>query len=259
MMTVGNLLCGVGVILICIGRGRPSSPGQLSAVLGSCAWLILIAMLFDALDGRIARFTKAATQFGGELDSLADVITFGAAPAVLAFVFLVNSIREPFNNSPVLYFLVAVFPMCAALRLARFNVENDPDEASHSFFKGLPAPAAAGTVASLVLLHLWLLRTFSFYESHQAWLPTYVLPLMVVALSLLMVSTWKYSHIANKVFGQQRSFFFVVLFIFLCILAAHLPEVMLALGFLVYATSGVVGFALDRLVDLLERDNDEME
>ena len=252
MLTIGNLLCGVAAVLTCAGPRRLMGPDESIAVFSTAAWLILVALVFDALDGRVARFTKVASEFGGQLDSLADVVTFGLAPGAVVYLFLHDTIGAPFNSRLLLYFLAAIFPMCAALRLARFNVENDPDEESHRFFKGLPAPAAAGAVASLLLVHLWLLKTASFYQGHDTWLPTYVLPAMVVVLSLLMVSTWKYSHIANKVFGQQRSFFFMVLFIFLCIVTALLPEVMIALVFLVYAVSGVVGFALDRIVDLVD-------
>lgn len=252
MLTVTNLLCGVGAILTCSGPEKLTGPAEAAAVLGTAGWLIIVGMLFDALDGRVARATGAASAFGGELDSLADVVTFGVAPAVLAHAFLYKFIEPPFNNRLLLFFLVAVFPMCAAMRLARFNVENAPDEENHRFFKGLPSPAAAGTVASVVLLHLWLAERISAYATHARWVPSYVLPVLVVALSLLMVSTWRYSHVSNKVFGQQRSFFFVVVFIFFCIVTVVFTEVVLAALFVTYAVSGVVGFAADRLIDLIE-------
>jgi len=259
MLTVGNLLCGMAAVLTCAGPRRFESPEESIAVFSTAAWLILVALIFDALDGRVARFTRVASEFGGQLDSLADVITFGLAPGALVYLYIHDTIGAPFNSRLLLYFVAAVFPMCAALRLARFNVENEPDEQSHRFFKGLPAPAAAGAIASTLLVHLWMLRHFGFYQGRDTWLPTYVLPLMLVALALLMVSTWRYSHIANKVFGQQRSFFFMVLFIFLCIVSALLPEVMIALVFLVYAVSGVVGFALDRIVDIVDYEQSRHE
>ena len=252
VLTVTNLLCGVGAILTCSSPGAVTGLQDAAAVFGTAAWLILVAMLFDALDGRVARATGAASEFGGELDSLADVITFGVAPAVLAHSFLYKFVEPPFNNRLLLFFLVAIFPMCAALRLARFNVENTPGEDDHRFFKGLPSPAAAGTVASIVLLHLWLSKSIDAYGTHANWIPSYALPVLVVALSLLMVSTWRYSHLSNKVFGQQRSFFFVIVFIFFCIVTVVFTEVVLAVLFLTYAVSGVVGFAADRLIDLIE-------
>ena len=241
-------------ILACIDPKASAQTSDPGAVFASAAWLILLAMLFDALDGRIARATGAATDFGGQLDSLADVVTFGVAPAVLAHSFLHYFVKPPFNDRLLLFFFVAIFPMCAALRLARFNVENSPDEDSHRFFKGLPAPAAAGTVASVVLLHMWLMKSVSLYEVHAKWIPSYALPALVVGLSLLMVSTWPYSHLTNKIFGQQRSLFFLLVLIFLCILTARWPAVMLAIAFLAYVTSGVVGFAIDRLVDMIEME-----
>lgn len=257
VLTVANLVCGVGAILTCSSPGTVTDLQNAAAVFGTAAWLILIGMLFDALDGRVARATGAASDFGGELDSLADVITFGVAPAVLVHSFLLKYVEPPFNNRLLLFFLVATFPMCAALRLARFNVENAPDEDNHHFFKGLPSPAAAGTMAAIVLLHLWLADTISAYDTRARWIPSFALPVLVVALSLLMVSTWRYSHLSNKVFGQQRSFFFVTVFIFFCIGTVVFTEVVLAALFLAYAVSGVVGFAADRLIDLIEMHAEE--
>src|SRR5215472_8842607 len=114
------------------------------------ACLILAAMVFDALDGYAARLSKTASDFGGQLDSLCDAISFGAAPAFL-LLRLGLDWEKPLVRQAVAM-IAALYVVCAVLRLARFNLENSPDAASHKRFKGLPSPAAAGCVVSLAIL-----------------------------------------------------------------------------------------------------------
>ena len=121
-------------------------------------------MVFDALDGRLARFTRHTTDFGGQLDSLADVISFGAAPAFLALqVFRTASgTTTPATcsrrSSPgSIWAIGALYLSCAAIRLARFNVSNEHGEQHHFSFLGLPSPGAGGAVAALVLMQQDLL------------------------------------------------------------------------------------------------------
>src|SRR5207244_2409958 len=106
--------------------------------LGVAGALILAAMIFDALDGYAARLTRSASEFGGQLDSLCDAISFGLAPA-----FLLLRLRLQWQSPAVqqaIAVIAALYLVCAILRLARFNVENSPDPASHRRFKGLPSP-----------------------------------------------------------------------------------------------------------------------
>ena len=153
------------------------------------------AVFLDGLDGRIARMTNTVSDFGREMDSLADVITFGIAPAVLAFVWGVQFVdaaigshdaRIPPSRGLLLAFL---FLLCGAMRLARFNIQNNPmpnnpGRSDQKYFVGLPIPSAAGMVAAVVYaaesepLHKWILSA--------AWLCWSAL------LSFLMVSTWRY-------------------------------------------------------------------
>ncbi|MHC4596343.1 MAG: CDP-diacylglycerol--serine O-phosphatidyltransferase, partial [Planctomycetota bacterium] len=128
-------------------------------------YMILLAMLADMLDGRLARISHNTSSFGGQLDSLCDIISFGVAPA-----FLILRILEPklesvgFTGESFLHrfiWLAAVAYMsCAAIRLARFNVENEEDETAHMSFVGLPSPAAAGVIVSLVIFHQEALPEF---------------------------------------------------------------------------------------------------
>jgi CDP-diacylglycerol--serine O-phosphatidyltransferase len=156
-----------------------------------------VAVLLDGLDGRIARITNTTSEFGREMDSLADVITFGIAPAVLAFAWGVLFIEAPFGSPNLLeqlhkagYFLAFMFLLCCAARLARFNVQKNPvlknpGRPDRKYFAGLPTPAAAAMVASIVyaadsdpLRGNWVLSVF--------WL------MLLGLLAFLMVSTWRY-------------------------------------------------------------------
>ena len=142
----------------------------------AAAIAIIISAVFDGLDGRIARFTKTASHFGTEYDSLSDLVSFGVAPATLAFLWAL----EPFGR---LGWLAAfMFVICGALRLARFNVEKS--SAQTSYFKGLPIPAAACFIASLILFSSTLK---GFAEKRDI-----IIIVMIYVLSFLMVSSLKY-------------------------------------------------------------------
>src|SRR5205085_152279 len=116
-------------------------------------YLIFAAMVFDALDGRLARFTRHTTDFGGQLDSLADVVSFGAAPAFIALqLFKVMGPPVPVVVSRLIWAIGALYFSCAALRLARFNVSNEHGEQHHFSFLGLPSPGAGGAVVAFILM-----------------------------------------------------------------------------------------------------------
>lgn len=144
------------------------------------AWFIILAAIFDSLDGAMARLTKSASEFGVELDSLADVISFGVAPSILVYKFYFHEFGE------IGIFLSSLLMIFGAMRLARFNVELVGFD--KEFFKGLPIPSSASTVASYIIL---------FYNSENGMtnLEKYALIPMVIALSLLMVSSIKYDTI----------------------------------------------------------------
>src|SRR5262249_4385625 len=116
----------------------------------AAGWFILAAMIFDMFDGYVARLSKTASKFGGELDSLCDAISFGVAPAFLLLKMGPGWDRPLFHQ--FLAGVAALYMVCAVLRLARFNVENSTDAASHKRFRGLPSPGAAGCLASLAIL-----------------------------------------------------------------------------------------------------------
>src|SRR5579863_1215949 len=225
MLTLRNGVCGFGAITFAaevglaermrMGWGRDNV---------ECLWiaavLIFLAMVFDMLDGRAARWAKQTSQFGAELDSLCDAISFGVAPAVILIKFSTEAHPSmPVFAARLLWAIAVLFVVCAILRLARFNVETD-DEDSHQSFTGLPSPAAGGTVASFMIaypelqdLALPLTGESSGLEraAHltAAKLLTgihYLVPLVALACACLMVSRIRYSHVFNQLFRRRRKF-----------------------------------------------------
>jgi CDP-diacylglycerol--serine O-phosphatidyltransferase len=129
-------------------------------------YMILIAMIADMLDGRIARRVQSTSSFGGQLDSLCDIISFGVAPAflmlnVLEYEFASIGLADESLLQRFIWLTAATYISCAAIRLARFNVENEEDESAHMSFMGLPTPAAAGVIVSLIIFHQETLANFA--------------------------------------------------------------------------------------------------
>jgi CDP-diacylglycerol--serine O-phosphatidyltransferase len=174
LFTVSSILLGFYALTLCAGEATPLQLYQ-------AALAIVFAMIFDAFDGRVARMTKTQSDFGTQLDSLADVISFGAAPGLLVYKWAL---------APLGLLGIAVscaYVACGALRLARFNVlAARGDKSSSRFFVGLPIPLAAGTITALVIAH---------YKEFGA--PTGVaerapIVIVILLLSFLMVSTIRY-------------------------------------------------------------------
>ncbi len=202
LMTAGNLCCGFVAVIFCIKAsyemrlaGTANATAMPLAAISYFKWavaLILGAAAFDTLDGRLARMGGRESLFGAEFDSLADVISFGIAPALLVFFLILSPTQEYPIFQQLSGFLSFLYLLCAAIRLARFNVITNPllhrdAKDSHKDFVGLPVPAAAGTVASLVLAMLQLEE--SGFSLHR-W--ALVLPPLLALIAVLMVSTVRY-------------------------------------------------------------------
>jgi CDP-diacylglycerol--serine O-phosphatidyltransferase len=168
------------------------------------AWLIIIAAVFDALDGIMARLTKSSSELGVELDSLSDVVSFGAAPAFLIY----KSYLFQFNTLGII--ISALLMLSGGFRLARFNIQLVNFE--KSFFKGLPIPMAAITIASLCLAY------YSFPEGYPHTIAQIIIPLIVL-LSFLMVSRIKYDSIPRFNLQELKN---KPIFIFLALVAVLL-------------------------------------
>lgn len=240
LLTLGNLLCGFGAIVA--AAHSQIDPAAARGQLETAAWMIFLAMLFDALDGKVARLTKAATNFGGELDSLCDVVSFGVAPGFIALTLM--STPKPVIPDKFLWLVCALFAACAALRLARFNVENSPEDAAHQSFHGLPSPAAAGVVASAILYYLSLLDPGEAPAS--AHLLPRCLPYIVLLSGLMMVSRVPYAHVVNRIFRGRRPFTRLIEVVLIGLLVTYRPEPTLFFGFLGYFCLGParLGYAL---------------
>lgn len=167
--------------------------------------LIFLGMIFDAFDGKVARMTNNVTEFGAELDSLADAITFGVAPAFLSLVML-HTMNQEVDKFKAIYLIPSAFMICAILRLARYNVERHDETKDKGYFKGLPTPAGAAALVSLI----WL-------EVEKAPFGRIVFPYVLlvscVLIGLLEVSNIKYLHLAQKLFKEPKSLPFLALLI----------------------------------------------
>jgi len=198
-MTAGNLFCGFMAVVSCI-HARLAESALTSEYLGSppadhyryAVWFILGAAAFDVLDGRLARMGGRESLFGAEFDSLADVVSFGFAPAFLMFFFILSPSQGfPFFRN-IGWFFGFVYLLCAAIRLARFNVITNPllhrgHKESNKDFVGLPVPAAAATVAALVLFLLKLTEADRTLKAGAL-----ALPFLMLLIAILMVSTIRY-------------------------------------------------------------------
>ena len=235
LCTLANGVCGVTAIMFITHIG-PATTVEPALARSAAGWLIFLAMLFDVLDGYLARRAKQASQFGAELDSLCDAISFGATPAI----FLVQlGANVQFKLIPHLFYVIALlYACCAILRLARFNVTTTLDDKSHRYFQGLPSPAAAGCIASLLVLR------YNFTDLQWISLETadtimaIASPIAGLAVALLMVSRIQYVHMANRVLLRRKNFNKVVQAVFVVMLVIMFRELALGLCFWGYALYG---------------------
>lgn len=225
LLTLGNLICGFFAVVVAARIDAPIAEmagnidvSDTTNVMRS-ACLIFIAMVFDGLDGYVARLARTSSDFGAELDSLCDVVSFGVAPG-----FLLVKMCPQFTlvHNQTVWIIAAAFAACAALRLARFNVETN-DEDDHLEFSGLPSPAAAAAVAGFAIAFYTLRQDPNAVKEVIDAILQWVLPFFGLAVALLMVSRIRYPHITNRVLRGQRSFGHVVavVFFFVAIIAVR--------------------------------------
>ena len=239
LLTLGNLFSGFLAIAKLTDSLHSTAAAQRIDLYTQAIWYVFVAMIFDAVDGKVARMFGAASEFGSQIDSLSDVISFGAAPALL-FKVMVES--EPGVLSPKAALILAVvYLACAALRLARFNVETSPEESSHQRFKGLPSPAAAGCVLSLAFINMHLDP-----ENAHSWV-LWSMPWLVPLIGFLMVSRFPYIHLTHALFQDRRPFRFLVLLVFGAALAIWRPEFALPIVVILYVISGPLTWVRHRV------------
>ncbi len=215
LLTTASLFCGFYSVI-----------ASLKGDFFLAAVSILIAMVLDGLDGRIARITNTMSKFGAEYDSLADVIAFGVAPALLAYSWAL------FSYGKTGWLAAFLFVVCGALRLARFNVQIGLIESK--VFNGLPIPAAASVVASALLLFYDLGGSGAFNEP--------IVLISMVVLSLLMVSNVKYYSFKDLNFFSRKPFVSFVLIVVVFVIIVWEPHIMIFTFSLGYGLSGPVWF-----------------
>ncbi len=225
--------------------------------------LVFLGMFLDAIDGSVARLTESTTELGAQLDSLADLVTFGVAPAFMMLRLVsyyvgpegaatILSPEADTSFAKLLWGVAAVFVCCTALRLARFNVET-PSAAKddHLVFRGLPSPGAAGTVASLIVLHQhWLhIREAAPEDVSVAFArwTAFGIPLVTLLCALAMISSIPYVHVMNRYVRGGRSFGYVARLVVLVVLAIWWFQGMLALAFTLYAVYSPVRLVVKRV------------
>jgi CDP-diacylglycerol---serine O-phosphatidyltransferase len=214
-------------------------------------YMVFLAMIADMMDGRVARLTRTTSSFGGQLDSLSDAISFGVAPAFLMMKVVEYHIENlsfgHFRFSLLLWrsiFFSAIFyAMCAIVRLARFNVENEENEAAHMNFAGLPSPAAAGVIVSLVIIHQQILpRIISITPDNMRTFEIITIsafPIVTFLSGILMVSRIRYPHLANQLLRGKKSLAMLLLFFACGLFIIWNIQLAMVAGFCGFAFFGV--------------------
>ncbi|MGB5276530.1 MAG: CDP-diacylglycerol--serine O-phosphatidyltransferase [Gammaproteobacteria bacterium] len=192
---------------------------------------IVIAMILDGVDGRVARMTNTQSDFGAEYDSLADLASFGLAPALVMYEWSLSSMRDISWQMGKLGWLAAfIYAVAAALRLARFNTKASSTD--KRYFQGLPSPSAAAVIVGMV----WL----CFDENIAGEDVAYLAWLLTVVIGILMVSKVSYYSFKDIDFQNRVPFFMILIVVLIFVLFAMNPPVVLFTGFFLYAMSGPV-------------------
>jgi CDP-diacylglycerol---serine O-phosphatidyltransferase len=235
LMTAFNLFCGFLSVIRCIqARFTAEELGKSSEELYTQAvWLILAAVVFDMLDGRLARLGGRESLFGKEFDSIADVVSFGMAPALMVFFLILAPEHEAYFRK-IGWLIGFIYLLCVAVRLSRFNVITHPlmeesELTATKDFIGLPAPAAAGMISSLVLLmNQFELRGLAIF-----------MPGLMILIAFLMVSSIRYPSFKHIDWTTRLKFTSFILIIVLVSIIAMVREMGIALIFLGYIFFGI--------------------
>lgn len=255
LMTAGNLFCGFAA-LTKIVEADIASP-DFTSVIRHALFFILLACIFDLLDGRVARMGGSESPFGREFDSLADLISFGVAPAFLVHRIVLKDVFLQYSE--VGWFIASVYVICGALRLARFNcLATMSGTGGGREFLGFPIPAAAGLVASLTLFLVWM-DDRGFAKGNWR----YVLPFIMLFLSIMMISEVKYPSFKKLDLRATRPFtktVIAILFIgVLVILRGLILPFVLPLIFTAYLIYGFIRPRISRRMRREIEDEDDEE
>ena len=232
LFTTGNLAFGFVSIVF-----------SLRSDFAMAAWCIIVSIGLDMVDGRVARWTKSTSRFGVELDSLADLVSFGVAPAVLMYQMVLYTMHKP-GLAIALFFVIA-----SALRLAKYNVKAQDGESSGDF-SGLPTPAAAGIIASFVLSYELLAQsqeiTVKTIPMLMKRMPFFfkTIPLLMVLVSFLMISNVPYFGFKKSKMNRPKSLQLLILIVITILLIVTYPQNSIFLIFMLYLLSGIFLYIL---------------
>ncbi|MDP8219093.1 MAG: CDP-diacylglycerol--serine O-phosphatidyltransferase [Candidatus Theseobacter exili] len=204
LVTTANFFCGVLSMILTVKGAYPFA-----------AWLIILAMIFDFMDGYLARLSNSTSRFGVEFDSMADLTTFGLAPTLLVYRFFLSDLGRLGIG------VAFLFSVSTALRLARFNVQRHGEEKDS--FTGLPSPAAAGVLVSTILvMHRYSLTSWA------------ILPLGMILLSYLMISTVKFSVLGAFGIHKRKPFVYLAAAVLFFVAIIFYSEICIFIGFIGY-------------------------
>ena len=249
LFTLGNLVSGFAAIHYAYKGADWHGPWGWSGLTMAGA-LIFLGMFLDSVDGAVARLTRSVTELGAALDSLSDLVTCGVAPAVMVLALVSSYLGDdgsltllgPDADLPwgkVVWGIAAVYVCCAALRLARFTVETQPEKGpnDHLAFHGMPSPGAAGLIASLILLHqhvlaggadtVWIGRAYAFG-----------VPVVMLFAAIAMVTNIPYNHFVNRYLGKPQSFQFIAFLVIILFTCLWWFQETVVIGFIAYALTG---------------------
>lgn len=265
-MTAFNLFCGYLAVIRCIqarftAEELGSSPEELYT---QAVWLILAAVVFDILDGRLARLGGRESLFGKEFDSIADVVSFGMAPALMVFFLILAPEHEAYFRK-IGWLIGFIYLLCVGVRLSRFNVVTHPlmeesEFTSSKDFIGLPAPAAAGMISSLVLLiNRFEIKSLAIF-----------MPALMILIAVLMVSSIRYPSFKNIDWTTRlkfRSFILVIVVLSIIVMVREIGVFLVFLGYIFYGLgldlkrrfSKSPDEDLDNPVNNLETDSNKSE
>jgi CDP-diacylglycerol--serine O-phosphatidyltransferase len=254
LLTAANLFCGFVALTKIVDTDKADIElgnfTQIYAALG----FILLACIFDLFDGRVARMGGRESPFGREFDSLADLISFGVAPAFLVHRVVLKDISV--NHPEIGWFIASIYLICGAFRLARFNcLANMSGTGGGKEFLGFPIPSAAGLVASLTLLMIWL-QEKNFSKSYLK----FILPALLLFLSWMMVSNVKYPTFKTLDLKATRTFTKTLIAILFIGAVVVLQEKILIFVLPVFFTAYLIyGFIRPRISHQMRREIEEEE
>jgi CDP-diacylglycerol--serine O-phosphatidyltransferase len=253
LLTLGNAVCGFASIAWASKIDLTADINRYFAVSG---WFIVAAMVFDALDGYVARLAKSTSNFGVQLDSLCDVVSFGVAPAYLVLRMGPGWERAQLHRT--LLVIGTLYLLCAILRLARFNVETSPDPSLGKRFRGLPSPGAAGCIAALSIVRgefaaSELAQKIGISPDQVRVIVEIWAPLGAFLVALLMVSRLPYPHMTKQILRGRKPFRHLMQIIVVGCIVVLVPDLAIVCLFWGYALTFPLRYLLSRAKPNLDR------